>query len=118
MNCWFCNNPITGSMCHSQTCRNHYVIYVFNNTRFEKLLKIQFKTSIYTQNSVKEYLVEYFPNQKHMEVVEQITPPPDPEDESPYIAYAFKPIFKVRFKSLILTPNNAKDKLPILLLLS
>lgn len=118
MICWFCQNPVTSSMCQSQACRPYYVIYVFTGTDLSNLLKVQFKISLYHRNDLKEYFVNYHPKLKQMEIIERIIHQMGVENESVNISYDLKPAFKIPYDAISLTPQNAQSRLPILLLLS
>jgi len=122
MNCWFCNQFVENSMCQTQSCRNHYVVYIRRTNKLnilnelDELFRVQFKTTLYTNTTARDYIINYLPIQEQIEVVEQITPPLDPESECPSIPYEYKIVFKIHYDSLILTPQNAKSKLPTLLI--
>ena len=126
MNCWFCHQPFKPPYCESQSCRSHYVTYIFHerhnseSMRFE-LYKVQFKTVLFNaEYKSRDYYINYYPPQKHIEVVERITPSFDPESESPWIAYDFNTVLKLPYQepTLPLTPANVNAKLPLLFLLS
>lgn len=118
LNCWFCNTPVAGSMCESQSCRPYYVIYIFTHTTLLNVRKVQFKTDLYFQNDLKEYIINYFPQKNKLQVVQQITHNMGSDNESVGMSYEFKTAFEIPYDSISLTPQNAQSRLPTLLLLS
>ncbi len=108
LNCWFCHK-LCGAICLNDNCLKSFVNYSINDN--DALAKIQFA---YKTNS-KEYVVNYLPISKIMEIFEYIKH----QDESYFnVDYSLKKIFSTPYDALILTPNNAKDKLLALIALS
>lgn len=126
MKCWFCLQPLGEKevWCQTQNCHSHYVTYIFNDSRGKSqtssLFKVQFKATILTKDfNLKEFFVSYLLKDRSIEVVEQITPPYVEGDESVSIAFQYKDVFKVKCGNrLILTPENFREKLPLLITIS
>lgn len=126
MNCWFCDNPLVpdNNYCENQPCRPYYVTYVFfeSHTAKEKikvLYRVQLKVTLWNARyQPREYIIDYNMPTEQMVIQERITPPFDPEDESVSISYTFKQVLTVPFSSPIITPQNYKTKLPLLLTFS
>lgn len=115
LTCWFCNNPLNPPRCNSKDCRQKRVTFVYVGTT---LLKVQLTTTLYSNNKDRDYLVNYYPPKRIMEVVEQKRFPVNDNSEVPWENFEFKPILTFPYYSLILTPTNVDSKLPTLLTFS
>lgn len=131
MKCFFCNNPLATSYCENKICHPYYVSYIFGGAYSNKpkeklkqsnLAKIQLKVHLFKNN--KEYYINYHVASKDLEIVEQITNTVFAENASS--TYWFfktelitsETVLITKYNSLIITPTNAQDKLPTLLLFS
>lgn len=125
MECWFCHQPTKPSLCRSEECLKYAVNYVFleeHNVRTctYALTKAQFAATL----DSREYLINYLPLTRQMEVIERIALSAKPVMGVDYylkiagVDYAIKDVFVISCDSLILTPQNVKDKLPTLITFS
>ena len=113
--CWFCNSPLNPPYCSFKTCRQKYVTFVYVG---ETLLKVQLKTTIYSNNRCRDYLVNYYPPKRTMEIIEQQEVIADNNAECPWINIDFKDVLSIPYNNLIITPSNIDTKLPTLLTFS
>lgn len=107
MNCWFCQKQFYSheNMCLSQTCGASY------HFRNGNLYRVYFH-AYFPKN--KEYIISYYPEEKNLRVVERIDPP-FTGDYTTFSSY-HQNVLRIPYTSLTLTPQNVKEKLPILLL--
>lgn len=115
LTCWFCNQPLSSSHCNSKSCRQKNVTFIRVG---ETLLKVQLKTSIYSNNKCRDYFVNYHPPKRTMEVIEQIRFPVDNNAECPWENFEFKDVLSIPYDHLIITPTNIDTKLITLLTFS
>ena len=122
MNCWFCNNFLTSQTwgisstkirhCKYPSCRKGYVVYVLVD---EVIVKTQFKITIHSINSFKNYSITYFCNSKQIEVVQEIRVI---DNDTNHLYVESKKVFTIPYESIILTPTNTESKLPTLITFS
>lgn len=115
--CWFCQNTFDANLklCPTKSCKEHFVIYQFEEGWRQiknKVSLVQFKTICGTHH----YYINYHILGHEMEVIEQINLPPEPN--STKLHYELKRVFVVPYQSIILTPQNAESKLPLLITFS
>lgn len=109
--CWFCQKPCQPPLCRNKECLKYLVNYSFlENIGDSLIFRIQFKTIIHK----REYVINYLPEIKTMEVYERVPF----LVEVGYLDHYYKEIFSTTYESLTLTPQNAPYKLPALIALS
>jgi hypothetical protein len=111
--CWFCQEPCQPPLCKNKECLKYFVNYSFLENLGDSLMfRTQFKVNI----NFREYVINYLPSIKTMEVYEKILSP----GMKSYleISYFLQMIFSTPYESLTITPQNAPYKLPALIALS
>jgi len=114
--CWFCNENITMPACQNTDCLKASVLYSIkeyhdSENGFYNLQKVQFKTNINKRN----YRINYHLPNSQMTVF-QLNHHPDSAGSFNITSQKF--VLSITYESLILTPQNVKDKLPLLITFS